>query len=159
MKEGVCIVELGAGTGSFTKYLVATMPPKSKLFVFEISPLFAEHLRQTIQDERVFIIEGDAMNLGSELRRLHSGPVDYVISGLPLGNFPKKVQDLILSEINDVLKDTGMYVQFQYFLASWFRIQTMFDAKIAGYELCNFPPAFVYECKKRKTISLSKTRA
>lgn len=145
----VCIVELGAGTGSFTRHLLAHMSEGSRLFVFEINPLFTEHLRKTICDKRVQIIEADAANLRDHLRKIYSGPVDYVISGLPLGNFSKHIQFTILSEIRDVLSDTGMYVQFQYFLMSWPRIRSMFDARISGYEMRNIPPAFVYECRKR----------
>jgi phospholipid N-methyltransferase len=156
MKKGVVIVELGAGTGSFTKEILKRLPSDGKLVVLELNPILASHLKARIVDPRVIIVEGDAGKLGSYLKSFGYDRVDYIISGLPIGNFRRVVRERILSEINNNLSDTGRYIQFQYFLASWRHVRSVFDAKIIAYEVRNVPPAFVYECKKRIDFSLKK---
>jgi phospholipid N-methyltransferase len=148
LKKGVRVVELGAGGGAFTLELLSRMPADSQLIVFELNPAFAQHLRKIIKDSRVMIIEDDARRLGHHLEQLHIHKADYILSGLPIGNFNRAMRQEILLAIHDNLSDTGRYVQFQYFLANWRHIKSIFDTKVIGYEIRNVPPAFVYECKK-----------
>jgi phosphatidylethanolamine/phosphatidyl-N-methylethanolamine N-methyltransferase len=152
MKDGVSIIELGAGTGAFTKKIISRLPEKSKLLVFEINPKLAEHLRQTIKDKRVIIIKDDAENLGMHLAVNGLEKVDYVVSGLPLANLSHAKRQAILKVIEKYLSDEGVYMQFQYFLVSWSHIRKIFKAKIVGYEYRNFPPAFLYKCQKKKVL-------
>lgn len=148
-KDDVFIIELGAGTGVLTKKLIAKLPKDGKLLVFEINPLQAEFLKKNITDERMIIIEEDAAKMSDYLRKNGLSKADYILSGLPLGNFSKKVVKKILLEIKENLKDDGCYIQFQYLLADWLNIKKLFDIKIIGYEIRNIPPAFVYLCKKK----------
>ena len=150
MKPGVLIVELGAGTGAFTGMIVSRMPKNARLVVLEINPIMAVHLRERIADPRVHIIEGDAADLSLHLEKLSLGKPNYIISGLPLNNFSHPVRQSILSSIEEVLDEEGLYIQFQYLLTSLKHIRSMFDAKVLSYEYRNLPPAFVYGCKKRK---------
>ena len=150
MKNGVFIVELGAGTGAFTDMIVSRLPEDSRLVVLEINPAMAAHLRDRITDPRVSIIEGDAAQLSRHLERLSLGTPDYIISGIPLGNFSRSTRQAILAAINQVMDERSLYIQFQYFLASLKHIRSIFDAKILSYEYRNMPPAFVYGCRKKK---------
>ncbi len=148
MKKGVVIVELGAGTGAFTQDILRRLPSDGVLIVVELNPKLAAHLKKRFVDSRMIIIEGDATKLGSYLEKLDHVHVDYVVSGLPIGNFRSSIREKIFSEIYAHLSDTGRYIQFQYFLASLRHIRKFFDARIIAYEVRNVPPAFVYECKK-----------
>jgi phospholipid N-methyltransferase len=148
MKKGVRIVELGAGQGVFTRELLSRLPGDGRLVVFELNPTFAQHLRKILNDSRVTIIEDDALRLNDHLKKLHIPTVDYVVSGLPIGNFKYPLRQGILLEIQNALNDKGRYIQFQYFLASLRHIKRLFDTRIAGYEVRNMPPAFIYVCKK-----------
>lgn len=150
MKEGILIVELGAGTGAFTDMIISRLPRDARLVVLEINPTMADHLRERINDPRVDIIEGDAAYLPVYLEKMSLGRADYVISGIPLGNFSRTMRQAILSAIDEVLDDDGLYVQFQYFLASLTHIRSVFDTKVLSYEYRNMPPAFVYGCRKKK---------
>jgi phosphatidylethanolamine/phosphatidyl-N-methylethanolamine N-methyltransferase len=47
------IVELGAGSGVFTKEIIKRMKSSCKLFVFETNELFFELLSKDIKDDRV----------------------------------------------------------------------------------------------------------
>ena len=136
MKKGVVIVELGAGTGAFTREILTRLPSDGKLLVIELNPTLVAHLKKKLNDPRVVIIEGDAAQLGSYLREEHCAQADYIISGLPIGNFRYAVRHDILSAIHSNLSDAGRYIQFQYFLASLRHVRRMFDTKIiAPYSL------------------------
>ncbi len=148
MKKGVRIVELGAGQGVFTRELLSRLPADGRLIVFELNHAFAQHLRKILTDSRVTIIEDDALHLNEHLKKIQMPAVDYVISGLPIGNFKYPLRHGILLEIKTALNETGRYVQFQYFLASLRHIKRLFDTRIVGYEIRNMPPAFIYVCKK-----------
>jgi len=148
MKKGVRIVELGAGQGVFTRELLSRLPVDGRLIVFELNPVFAQHLRKICNDSRVVIIEDDALCLNEHLKKMNIPTVDYIISGLPIGNFTYALRQGILMEIQHALSDTGRYIQFQYFLASLRHIKRLFSAQIVGYEIRNVPPAFIYVCKK-----------
>lgn len=148
IKKGLTIVELGAGTGAFTYELLKSIPTDGRLIVLELNPRFVAHLKNKFHDSRVTVIEGDARELSIHLLRLNIDNVDYIISGLPIGNFKHSVRQEILSEIHSNLSEDGLYVQFQYFLASLRHIKTLFDVKIVAYEVRNIPPAFVYECRR-----------
>ncbi len=149
MSDGVCIVELGAGTGAFTEMIISRLPERSRLVVLEINPAMAKHLRERITDSRVIIIEGNATDLSFHLAQNGLEKPDYIISGLPLGNFSHALRESILVAIHESLSDRGLYIQFQYFLASLKHIRSMFDTKVLSYEYRNLPPAFVYGCKKK----------
>lgn len=150
MKDGVVIVELGAGTGAFTKEIIYRLPKNGILLVIEINNKLTEHLQKTISDKRVMIVEDDASNLSKHLEKFNLKKPDYIISGIPLGNLSWETRQKLFSEINNCLSDDGLFIQFQYFLASWFHIKKFFNAKIASYELRNLPPAFLYHCRKKK---------
>lgn len=149
MDDGVIIVELGAGTGAFTREIIRRLPRNGKLLVFEINHSQAVFLRDTFKDDRVSIIEDDAINIGIYLKKQGLAKADYIISGLPLGNFNKAKEMAILEASSDHLKDDGIFMQFQYFLQSWLLIRKYFRTKILCYEYRNIPPAFVYECRKK----------
>lgn len=146
--ENLTIVELGAGTGSFTGNILEKLGPKGVLIVVEINPKLAKHLSEKFSDSRVHVVSGDALTLTKHLKQVGIVQVDCVISGLPLGNFSSDMQDRLLTEIHNVLKMDGTYIQFQYFMASFARIRKLFKAVSINFEPRNLPPAFVMMSKK-----------
>lgn len=149
MKQGVFIIELGAGTGAFTNMILSRMPKSGRLVIFEINPILADYLRRRIVDSRVTIIEADAVDMVNHLKKLKLNKPDYIISGIPIGNMKSSVRRSLLSAIHESLKEDGLFIQFQYFLSSLVPIRKFFHTKIIGYEYRNLPPAFVYSCQKR----------
>ncbi|OHA16995.1 MAG: hypothetical protein A3C79_01800 [Candidatus Taylorbacteria bacterium RIFCSPHIGHO2_02_FULL_45_28] len=149
MKQGVFIVELGAGTGTFTKMILSEMPKSGRLVVFEINPILAEYLRWQIVDPRIMIIEADAVDMVSHLSNLNTNKPNYIISGILIGNMRPSLRKSLLSAVHETLAEDGLFIQFQYFLASLVAIRKFFHTKIIGYEYRNIPPAFVYSCSKK----------
>jgi phospholipid N-methyltransferase len=146
--KDIVIVELGAGTGSFTKEIIKHLPKSGRLLAFEINSEFAQKLKKEFVDDRILIIEDDASKLSEHLNKLGIKGADYVVSGIPLGNFSRKTKWSILNAVTRGLKEGGLYIQFQYFLASILTIKRFFPKIRISYEVRNVPPAFVIVGKK-----------
>jgi phospholipid N-methyltransferase len=149
MKPKVIIVELGAGTGAFTNMILSKMPKDGRLIIFEINSTLAKHLCSSIIDPRAIVLEVDAVEMVRYLKKLNITNPDYIISGIPIGTMSAPDRGYLLQAINESLGDDGLFIQFQYFLASLIPLRRIFKTKIIGYEYRNIPPAFVYGCRKR----------
>lgn len=136
------IVELGAGTGVFTKRILKRMRKDAKLTVFEINPVFIAKL-STIKHPRMTLLAKPA----EQLTR-HVTKADVVISSLPLMSFPEKTVKKILAEVKKSLKPDGQYIQFQYGLKSRKLLKQLFAEVSLDFTPLNVPPAFVYRCRK-----------
>ena len=112
------ILEAGPGTGAVTGCIIDRLRREDELWMVELNPTFAAHLRSSFKDKPAFreaagrchLIEGSVQQLG------HEGQFDLVISGLPLNNFSSAdVQD-ILQAYAKLLKPGGILSFFQYIL-------------------------------------------
>jgi phospholipid N-methyltransferase len=143
------IVEIGPGTGVFTKKIIEKLALNSRLIVFELNTLFFEQLKTEISDSRVTIINDSAENLSKHLSNLGLETTDYIISSLPLSNFPLRFIARLLKQFNTVLTKPGKYVQFQYSLGAKGIIERTFSKVEISFTPLNLPPAFVYTCSKK----------
>jgi phospholipid N-methyltransferase len=143
------MVEIGAGTGSVTKYLLSVLPNDARLFSVELNDSLADHLTSTIKDLRFTLIRGDAARLSEYLGKYNIEKVDCIISGIPLGNLPASLRQSIYGEIIKCLKINGIYTQFQYLMANLLEIKRYFKVENISFECRNIPPAFVYTCKTK----------
>jgi len=112
------ILEAGPGTGAVTGCIIDRMRHDDELWMVELNPTFAAHLRAAFNDKPTFrdaasrchLIEGSVQQLG------HEGEFDLVISGLPLNNFSTQDVDTILQAYAKLLKPGGILSFFQYIL-------------------------------------------
>lgn len=112
------ILEAGPGTGAVTGCIIDRMRPDAELWMVELNPTFAAHLRGAFTDKprfrdaasRCHLIEGSVQQLG------HEGEFDLVISGLPLNNFSSQDVQNILQAYAKLLKPGGILSFFQYIL-------------------------------------------
>ena len=141
-------VELGPGNGVFTKLVLEQMSADSKLYVFELNDMFFKVLKAEITDPRVVLIHDSAEKIGEYLKRDGLTSADVVLSSLPLANFSTGLKAKILSECYNILREAGIYVQFQYSLNAKKAIKAIFKNIRITFTPANFPPAFVYICKK-----------
>ncbi len=142
------IIELGPGTGVFTREILAKMAPDATLLVFELHDEFFHNLNKSIKDDRVHFIHDSAEKLKEYLDQHNMHQTDAVISSLPLANFPKELRANIVKAAIDSLADDGCLAQFQYSLQSKKYLKSMFPKVKINYIFWNFPPAFVYTCRK-----------
>jgi phospholipid N-methyltransferase len=142
------IVELGPGTGVFTKIILQKMHPNCKLIVFELNATFIQNLQNTIKDERFIAVHDSAEHLKQYLQTHQLNKADYIVSSLPLTAIPETIREKILRCSHENLNDHGEYIQFQYSLLQRKLIKSIYQRQKIKFTPFNLPPAFVYICKK-----------
>ncbi len=145
------IIELGAGNGALTLRLAAKCP-EAKILACEINPALARVSRHNLDmagiNGRVQMIPDSAEHLLSEMDRRGMGKVDFVLSGIPLGNLHRDRVTAIIDAVSRALVPGGMYIQFQYSLMDRKRIRTRFQTLRTVPVFLNIPPAVVYYAQK-----------
>ena len=145
------IIELGAGTGALTVRL-ARRCPAARILACEINPVLARKTRDNLDQAgingQVQVVSDDAEHVLSEMRRRGMEKVDYVLSGIPLGNLRGDRVSALVDAISGALANGGMYVQFQYSLIDRKRIRSRFKHLRTVPVLLNIPPAVVYYAQK-----------
>jgi phosphatidylethanolamine/phosphatidyl-N-methylethanolamine N-methyltransferase len=145
------IAELGAGTGALTIRL-ATRCPGAKILACEINPVLAKDLRHNLDragiNGQVQVVRDAAEHVLSDLTKKKGKQLDYIISGIPLGNTSRSKTVALLECIGKTLNRGGLYIQFQHSLLDRRNIRSMFPTVRTVPVLLNFPPAFVYYARK-----------
>lgn len=137
------IVELGPGTGVFTRALHERYPAH-RIVAVEFNHGLAERLQHRMPG--VTVISGCASCLSDHLDELGvcAERVGVVVSGLPLLSLPRELGDRIFAGIAGALVPGRRYVQFTYSKRAWRRRSP------PGFQLdrprqvwLNLPPASV----------------
>lgn len=141
------IVELGPGTGVFTKKIMKKKRKDTVLILIELNETFVRRLQQEYaNNNRVYVIHGSAENLKMYLHELKINQVDFVLSGLPFTSLPIDVSERILRNVRDSLLSGGQFITFQYTLVKKAFIQSFFPTITGKRVWLNFPPAYVLAC-------------
>ncbi|MGJ8743057.1 MAG: class I SAM-dependent methyltransferase [Polaribacter sp.] len=142
------IIELGPGTGAITKYILEQLPPNATLICFEINDSFYHQLLQ-INNPQLVVIKASAERMIEELNKLGIYNTKHIISSLPFTMLPDIVAKNILDVSYKFLENEGTFTQYQYSLTYYKKLKSVFKESISlEFEPLNFPPAFVYSCKK-----------
>jgi phospholipid N-methyltransferase len=139
------IVELGPGTGVFTRHILENKPQDALFFAIERDPQFREILRERFPR---LLIKEEALKLGEYLQEMDVPQVDVVVSGLPFANFSPELRSSILREVYQSLAPGGRFVTFQYSLQLKQELIQMYKKVDVSFTPLNIPPAFVYTCIK-----------
>lgn len=131
------VVELGAGTGAVTRALLDGGVSTDRLIAVERSAVLAEVLRRRFPG--LTVIEGDAADLS---RMLPTGPVDCVVSSIPLVSLPKNEREAVIDEIKKVLQGRRL-IQFTYFWGRRLLEKSGLPLVNSRRVLKNLPPARV----------------
>lgn len=143
--EAKCIVEFGPGEGCITREIVKHLGPDTHLFLFEMHEEFVRDFLQ-FDNPNVHAINDSAEHLGKYLKEYGIDSADYVISSLPLTNFPMEVKENILNGVLEFLSKDGVYMQYQYTTSALKLLKSKFSKVKMGFAAINIPPAFVYTC-------------
>lgn len=143
VEAGQLIIELGPGTGVFTRRIIEHYPD-NPVMVVEFNGSFV-HALQT-RFPQVMVVNGCASELPQHLAAhgFDTQRVGGLISGLPLLSLPPQLRDGIWDSIAAVLPPEHRYVQFTYSKRAWrhFRVPHM-QAEPTRRVYCNVPPAVV----------------
>ncbi len=138
-------VELGAGTGVFTRELTKVLQ-NGTFVVFEKDDQLREQLNKDFPHLPIHV---DAMFLPDILDDMGIDQVDCIVCGLPFTLFPKEKTEQIFHHIHTRLKDDGMFMMYQYSTHMKNRLKQLFGDVSIEFVAFNIPPAFVYFCKKK----------
>jgi len=146
---GSRVLELGSGTGTITRAILAAGVRESDLEIVEYDRNFIRTLRAEFP--RVGIHEVDALTLSRRFAHL-SGQLDCIVSGLPLLLFSRAQRMRVLAAAFTLLGDGGWFHQFTY--AGRCPVDRRVLARLGltsrrvGIAARNFPPAFVYRIQR-----------
>ena len=150
-----CLAVLGPGNGVFTENILQEINPDCTLLSIEINAEFVKKTKERCPDAIVY--HDSAENIKKYLIKHKQKNFDCIISGLPWAVFNKNSQNKLLNAAYDSLEEGGLFLTFAYVQglilpgAANFKklIKTKFqEVKKTKIVWKNFPPAFVYYCKK-----------
>jgi phospholipid N-methyltransferase len=110
------ILEVGPGTGSVTREILRQLQPGDQLDLVEVNERFVDLLRGRIEKE--WLCHGDQLRvIHSALENLPGeGVYDFIVSGLPINNFPVAQVREIFRVYKRLLKPGGTVSFFEYVL-------------------------------------------
>jgi len=117
------ILEVGAGTGPFTRRIVKKMGNEDSLVVCEINPRFMEQVKSSVQRlsvyeshaDRISFFLGPIQKLAEECLSDQSfAGFDLIVSSLPFTNFPAELVNEILSIYEKLLAPQGSVTFVEY---------------------------------------------
>lgn len=148
--EAGLVIELGAGTGVFTRALIERGIPQHRLVLIEQGAGFAELLRSRFPEADV--VRMDAVRL-RHLRWQANGKAIAVVSGLPLLSMPPPKVMAILAGAFSHLRADGSFRQFTYGprcpVSTEILDRLGLRARSAGWVFGNVPPAQVFHITRR----------
>jgi phospholipid N-methyltransferase len=143
--ETKSIIELGAGTGVFTKLIAENLSSSAKALIFEQNPIMQNKLKETYPNLNFY---SNALEMTDIVKTLDEPYVDVVISSLPFANFSREIRTQIAQDIYKVLKPNGKLVAFQYSRQMKRTFVSLFGHVSTSFVPLNIPPAFVFNCNK-----------
>jgi phosphatidylethanolamine/phosphatidyl-N-methylethanolamine N-methyltransferase len=141
------VLELGGGTGSLTRAMLAGGCPAGRLVVVEREPQLVSILARRFPGVR--IIEGDACALRTLLERQGIGQLATVVSSVPIKWFSRSDQRAVLEQSFDLLGPGGHVLQLTNAMTSPVALDLGFDGAEVERIWLNFPPIQIW-CYRRR---------
>lgn len=138
------VVEIGPGTGSFTRVLLAQGVPADKLICVELDPELHDYMVMNFPDLQIIL--GDTARL-EELLPEYVEKVGAIVSGVPLRALPLQKQEEIMRAYHAMLKPQGQMTQITCGIPT-ITVPGL-ERKFGGFMLWNIPPAFVWSFVKK----------
>lgn len=110
------ILEVGPGTGPFTRAVLAALKPGDEFHIVEINNDFAQRLEARILHPFRKANADIHVKLHHESieRADLDGRFDFIVCGLPFNNFPPDLVRSIFRRLMDLLADGGELAYFEY---------------------------------------------
>jgi len=136
------IVELGPGTGVFTKEILKHCRPDTKILLVELEESYITMLRAEF-GERVVISNQSAHLLDAILAQHGIDKVDLIVSGLPF-SLPTDITEKLFASIGRYTERGAIFRFFTYNPPLMKRVYKSLPIKQVSFVLKNIPPMWVY---------------
>ena len=112
----VHILEIGPGTGPVTNRILQLLHPDDQLHLVELNPDFVSLLHQRFLTETLWSKAQHQTTIHQlPLQQFQATtPFDFIISGLPLNNFPAPLVDELVTTYFQLLNPGGLLSYFEY---------------------------------------------
>ena len=148
--NGGPVVELGPGTGAFTRSILAKGLPEDQLTLVENSPEFTALLRQRFPHAQMLEMDVTRMRMWDD--PWNNMQAQAVISGLPLLTMGLRAQWNVVGACMQSLRAGAAMYQFTYMtrcpIAPEILARQNLRAERIGSAVFNLPPASVYRIFK-----------
>src|SRR5262245_2765982 len=110
------ILEVGPGTGAVTIEILDRLRPGDQFDIVEINSHFVEVLKRRFDEDPPFRRRrGQVRIIHAPVQQVEGkGVYDYMVSGLPLNNFPVPLVEEIFAAFRRLLKPEGVLSYFEY---------------------------------------------
>ena len=141
------VVELGPGTGCFTRELMAQLPSSAQVLMLEINPTFCPRLEQEY-GHRFHVRQESAHRMDELVAELGWPRIDLVVSGLPY-TLPDVVIDPLFESLKRRTREGTTYRFFTYVPPLMKRKYepSGFDLTLEHVVVKNVPPMWIYSAK------------
>ncbi|HEY5785977.1 MAG TPA: methyltransferase domain-containing protein [Microlunatus sp.] len=137
------VVELGPGTGVYTREILARLRPDARLIAIERDPTLARLLAEHHRDPRLQVVCDSAENAE---QHLDGATAQVVVSGLPLTTLPAEVRDRIVEQMVTILAPGGTNLVLQYSTVLRGQLEAAFPHVRRRFTPWNVPPARLFAC-------------
>ena len=136
-------VEYGPGVGTFTRPILERMHPDATLIAIDLNLDFVAWLDAQIDDPRLRVVHGSAVDVRRFIREAGHQQADYVLSGLPFSTLPDGVGAAICAETRAALRPGGEFLIYQYSRYVLRLLAPLFGTVSERLEWRNIPPCRV----------------
>jgi phospholipid N-methyltransferase len=141
------VVEAGPGVGTLTTAILARQGGNAALVAFEMNSTFVAHLRNRIGDPRLTVVHRSAAEAEPALAQRGIGPVDVLVSAIPLSRMPSPARLDLLGGWRRLLRPGGVLVVYAQFTRSALPdLRRVFGHVRQEFEPLNVLPAWVFRC-------------
>ncbi len=114
-QNAVQVIEIGPGTGAVTDQIVRQLGPDDRLDLVELNEQFIRILEERFAADPAWARVRPQVQIHQQPVQDYSGPAgDFVISGLPLNNFPLPLVREIRETYLRLVRPAGVLSYFEY---------------------------------------------
>jgi phospholipid N-methyltransferase len=151
------IIEVGPGSGPFTRYLLSKLRPDARLLLIEFNADLANLLRRKFVDPRVTIHTGSATETATIAREHRFENVDCVLNGMPFSILTPPQKHDVMDDTFDVLAPGGQSIVYQFASQPFTPgndlrplIRQRFGAVSLRFTWFNVPPLSIYHATRAR---------
>lgn len=141
------VLELGPGTGSMTRELLARGIAPERMIAIEWDADFARTIAAEFPGVKV--IRGDAFDLDGTLPKRGLQQFAAIVSGIPLLNHSKEKRCALVEAAFRRLAPGAPMIQFSYGLSAPVKPPPEISVRLAAFVWKNLPPATVWVYRRR----------